>query len=183
MIRLRKGQKNKVGPKSLVPIVTYTNTCALTVKRLAELIGKSFTDFTVAAREEVSRKNWGTKLTIEIGGVIRVMPFLQLLRPYLVTKGAEADLAIRFCEIRTANRRKPYGDEEYRIFEGLKFLKRARHLRDYTPSIEQVLNEDIVRTNAKALEVAETSTRLSIEDRKEWARNLVSTYRWNRSQK
>lgn len=178
MIRLRKGQKNKVGPKSLVPIVTYTNTCALTVKRISELVGKSFVDFTVSAREEVNRKTWATKLTIEIGGVIRVLPFLQMLRPYMITKGCEADLAIRFCELRTVKRRQPYGDEEYRIFEGLKFLKRARHLRDYMPSVEQVLNEDIVRASAKALEGAEMTSRTPLAERKEWAKNLVATYRW-----
>lgn len=51
MIRLRIGRKNKVkrqnvGPKSLVPIITYTNTCCMTVTRTAEMIGRAFTDFT-----------------------------------------------------------------------------------------------------------------------------------------
>lgn len=184
MIRLRLGQKNKVGPKSLVPIVTYTNTCAYTTKRVCELVGASFTDFSVGVREETNKKNgvsWSTKLTIEIGGVIRVQPFLKMLHPYMVTKAAEAALMLRFCEIRVARNRQSYGAEEYRISEGLKFLKRARHLRDYTPSVEQVLNDDIVRTAAEAVEVAEMTTRMPIEARKEWARNLVSTYRWNKA--
>jgi hypothetical protein len=90
-----------VAPKSLVPIVLYTNTCRVIGERLAQLIGKAFVDFrasVVRSRRMVAR-NWRAKITVEIGGMNRVEPFLQMLRPYLVTKAAEADLAIRYCEI------------------------------------------------------------------------------------
>ena len=188
MIRLRIGRKNtgkwkKIGPRSLVPLVLYTNTCVRTGERLGELIGKCFVDFSatcVTARQN-SNARWRPKVTVEIGGIKRVEPFLKIVRPYLVTKALEADLALKFCEIRTAKKRGAYDDIEYRIFEGLKFLKTTRHLRDYTPSIEQILNEDIVRTNARALEVAEMATRQTKEAGQEWARNLVSKYRWNKS--
>jgi hypothetical protein len=185
MIRLRIGRKNKlqrggIGPKSLVPLVTYTNTCALTGKRLAELIGQSFTDF--SATVCTGRSAWAPKITIEIGGIKRVEPFLTMVRPYMVTKAAEADLMLRYCAIRNAAGRGAYTEMEYRIFEALKFLKKSRHLRDYTPSVEEVLGEDIVRTNAKALEVAEMSTRQPLEVGKEWAKNLVSKYRWKRAE-
>ncbi len=184
MIRLRIGRKNKVkwkdvGPKSLVPLVTYTNTCALTGKRLAELIGQSFTDF--HATVCTSHSAWAPKITIEIGGIKRVEPFLQMVRPYMVTKAAEADLLLRYCAIRKAAGRGRYTDVEYQIFAALSFLKKSRHLRDYTPSVEEILGEDIVRTNAKALEVAEMSTRQTTEEGREWAKNLVSRYRWNKS--
>ncbi|MDE2107519.1 MAG: hypothetical protein KGL39_60560 [Patescibacteria group bacterium] len=182
MIRLRKGQKNPTGPKSLVPLVTYTNTCALTGRRLAELIGKSFTDFTATVSKDGSRNPWCPKITIEIGAIKRVMPFLQMVRPFLVTKAGEADLVLEFCRLRKIKYRAPYSDREYQIFEALKYLKQTRHLRDYTPNIEEVLGEDIVRTNAKALEVAEMSTRQPVEVGKEWAKNLVSRYRWNKAE-
>jgi hypothetical protein len=184
MIRLRIGRKNKnksglASPKSLVPLVTYTNTCPLTVTKVAEMVGRAFTDFhaTVCGR---TPNGWEPKITLEIGGIIRVEPFLQMLRPYLVTKAAEADLVLLFCERRKAAGRGPYTEMEYRIFEALKYLKHTRHLRDYTPRIEDVLDQDIVRTNAEALEVAEMSTRQTPEAGKEWARNLVSRYRWNK---
>lgn len=180
MIRLRKGKKNAIGPKSLVPLVTYTNTCALTGKRLSELIGLSFTDFSATVSKDGSRNTWCPKITIEIGGIKRVMPFLQMVRPFLVTKAAEADLMLEFCRLRKIKYRAPYTSREYQIFEALKHLKRTRHLRDYTPNIEEVLGEDIVRTNAEALEVAEMSTRQPVEVGKEWARNLVSKYRWHK---
>lgn len=189
MIRLRKGQKNKQGPKSLVPLVTYTNTCALTGTRLAELIHRSFVNFQAYTDprnfkptivNDPGGKSWAPKVTIEIGGIVRVLPFLQMVRPYLITKAAEADLMLEFCRLRKIKYRAPYTEREYQIFEALKFLKQTRHLRDYTPSVEEVLNEDIVRTNAKALEVAEMSTRQPVEVGKEWARNLVSRYRWNK---
>jgi hypothetical protein len=187
MIRLRIGRKNKckwktVAPKSLVPIVLYTNTCRVTGERLTQLIGKAFIDFTatVVRSPRMVENNWRAKVTVEIGGMNRVEPFLKMLRPYLVTKAAEADLAIRFCEIRRERGRQSYRAIEYQIFEALKFLKQTRHLRDYTPSVEEILDEDIVRTNARALEVAEMTTRQTEEAGKEWARNLVSRYRWNR---
>lgn len=196
MIRLRIGRKNKVkhggvGPKSLVPIVAYCGTCVFTMKRLAELLSKAFADgyaatvsgasnfqLHVGEREE---KKWAAKWDIEVGGITRAMPLLQLLRPHLITKGTEADLALMFCSIRLEKGRQPYGSLEYHIFEALKFLKTTRHLRDYMPSTEQVLSEDIVRSNAEALEAAEMTARLPIEARREWARNLVADYRWNKA--
>jgi hypothetical protein len=184
MIRLRIGRKNKnksglVGPKSLVPLVTYTNTCPLTVTKLAEMISRAFTGFqaTVCGR---TPEGWAPKITLEVGGIVRVEPFLQMVRPYMITKEAEADLVLLFCEKRKAAGRGAYTELEYRIFEALKYLKHTRHLRDYTPSIEEILDEGIVRTNAKALEVAETAARQTAEAGKEWARNLVSRYRWNK---
>jgi hypothetical protein len=185
MIRLRIGRKNKnksglVGPKSLVPLVTYTNTCPLTVTKIAEMVGRAFTDFhaTVCGRTPTG---WAPKITLEIGGIVRVEPFLQMVRPYMVTKAAEADLVLLFCARRKAAGRGPYTEMEYRIFEALKYLKHTRHLRDYTPRIEDVLDQDIVRTNAEALEVAEMATRQTAEASKEWARNLVTRYRWNKA--
>lgn len=184
MIRLRIGRKNKnkhagKGPHSLTPIIVYTNTCMFTGKRLAELVGQSFTDFNATICK--ATRGWNPKITIEIGGIIRVEPFLRMIRPYLVTKAAEADLVLRFCEIRNADPRGAYSSKEYQIFEALKFCKKSRHLRDYSPSVEQVLNEGIVQSNAKVLEAAEMSARLPIEARKEWAKNLVSKYRWNKT--
>jgi hypothetical protein len=162
--------------------VTYFNTCVVTGTRIAELVGKSFVDFnaTVTKAKKIYKNN-RPKVTIEIGGIIRVEPFLKMVRPYLITKAAEADLVLRFCEIRKARGRGAYEEIEYQLFEGLKFLKQTRHLRDYTPSVEQVLNEDIVRTNGKSLEVAEMATRQSAEVGREWARNLVTRYRWNKT--
>jgi len=186
MIRLRIGRKNKgtwkgVGPKSLVPLVTYTNTCVVTGERLAKLIGESFVDFTASVtKAKRAQTHWRPKVTVEIGGIIRVEPFIRMLRPYLVTKAGEADLVLRFCEIRNARGRAAYTSVEYLIFAALQHLKKTRHLRDYTPSIEELLDEDIVRTNARALEVAEMATRQTVEEGREWARNLVSKYRWNK---
>lgn len=185
MIRLRIGRKNtgkwkKAGPKSLVPLVTYTNTCLMTVSRVAEMIGRAFTDFQVTVCGRTLEK-WAPKTTVEIGGIIRVEPFLKKLRPYLITKATEADLVLMFCELRNANPRGAYTSREYQIFEALKFCKKTRHLRDYTPSAEEILGEDIVRTSAEALEAAEMAARQPIEARKEWAKNLVSKYRWSKA--
>lgn len=187
MIRLRIGRKNKgtwkgVGPKSLVPLVTYTNTCVVTGEHLSKLIGQAFVDFAVTVtKSRTTNKNWRPKITLEIGGIKRVEPFLRMIRPHLVTKAREADLMLRFCEIRNARGRAAYQAVEYQIFAALQHLKQTRHLRDYTPSIEALLDDDIVRTNARALEVAEMATRQTPEESREWAKNLVSRYRWKKS--
>ena len=183
MIRLKIGMKNERGPKSLIPLVHYTNTCMMTIKRVMEMLGKSQTNFKANVQRRKNGSGWTDKVEIEIAGLKRVVPFLTALRPYLITKALEGDLLLRFAELRNKGYNLPYGTEEFRIFEALKYLKKTRHLRDYTPSADDVLCEDIVRTNAEALEVAEMSARLPIEARKEWARNLVSTYRWHRSPK
>lgn len=177
MIRLKIGQKNATGPKSFIPLATYTNTCAMSVKHIAATLAKSEVNFKAAVAR---RKNgWAEKVTIEIAGLTRVVPFLNAVRPYLVTKALEADLLLRFAQIRAPHSRSPYGEMEYRIFEALKFLKTSRHLRDYMPSADDILGEDIVRSNAKVLEEAEMTSRVPLEDRREWARKLVKTYRWD----
>lgn len=194
MIRLRIGRKNKVkhagvGPKSLVPLSVFTGTCGYTMKRIAEMLSRVYEGGfmpTISGnnfRLDINQHNekWAPKWDIEIGGINRVMPLIQLLQPYLVTKGTEAELMLMFCELRLQKGRAPYGALEYQIFEALKYCKVTRHLRDYTPSAEQVLREDIVRSSAEALEVAEMSTRLPIEARREWAKNLVSEYRWSKT--
>lgn len=188
MIRLKIGMKNERGPKSFIPMVTYTNTCMMTMTRLADLVGQ-IADF--KARFDNSRNSqgrrqddgtgiWKPHTVLELYGLKRCVPFVKAVRPWLITKALEADLLLRFAEIRYQNTQRPYGSGEYSIFYALKYLKTTRHLRDYTPSIEQALNEDIVRTNARALEAAEMSARLSIEERREWTRNLVKNYRWSK---
>jgi hypothetical protein len=186
MIRLRIGRKNtgkwkKAGPKSLVPLITYTNTCLMTVARIAEMVGRSFTDFSATLSGRTMEKTWAPKTTLEIGGIIRVEPFLKMLRPYLITKATEADLVLMFCDLRNANPRGAYTNKEYQIFEALKYCKKTRHLRDYTPSAEEILGKDIVQASAEALEATEMLARQPIEARREWAKNLVSTYRWNKT--
>lgn len=188
MIRLKIGMKNERGPKSFIPMVTYTNTCLLSVTRIAELVGQiaGFKASFDSSRDSQGRRKedgtgaWKAHTVIEIYGLKRCVPFIKAVRPWLVTKGLEADLLLRFAEIRYQNAQRPYGSEEYRIFHALKYLKTTRHLRDYTPSIEQVLNEGIVRTNAEALEAAEMTARLSLEERREWTRTLVAKYRWGK---
>lgn len=177
LIRLRKGQKNERG-KCLIPLVCFYNTCAYTIKEIASMVGE-LCEFKVLVQKK--RTKWKPLYAVEIGGIRRARPFLLEIEPYLITKKLEAQMVLDFCELRTQGYNLPYTEKEYLIFEGLRFLKETRHLRDYMPSADEILCEDIVRANAKALEAEETSARLSIESRKEWAKNLVSRYRWNKS--
>lgn len=174
-ILLKKGAKNtKKDQHSLIPRVTFHNTCAMTLGRIEELVNALIPFISVSMHKRSSSKH-APCAGIEIYGMKRAEPVLNALQPYLITKKLEADLLLKFIEHRKArgHRNKPYTSDDYLIHEALKYLKKTRHLRDYMPSIDEILNEDIVRTNAKVLEVAEMSTRLSEEERSQFAATIV----------
>lgn len=180
-IRLKKGAKNqKKGQNSLIPHVTFHNTCVMTCNRIVELVTK-LVPIKTGSRKRTSDGH-ARCAGIEIYGMKRCEPLLRALLPYLVTKRIEAELLLKFIEHRQAreHRNKPYESEDYLIYSAIKHLKVTRHLRDYMPSIEEVFDEDRVRSNARALEVAEMTTRLSEEERSEFAATLV-WYRRDRS--
>jgi len=174
-IRLSKGWKNKKGQYSLVPQITVHNTCFRTMEHIVDILE---TDFQIFFKKRNSDKH-SEMVNINIMGIKRIYPFLVRILPYLVTKKMEGELLKKFMDKRlSGTHNRPYDNEEYKIYFALKHIKKIRNLRDYTSNIEKILNEDIVRTNAKSLEAAETSARLTEEEKKEWARNLVSKYRW-----
>lgn len=180
-IRLKKGAKNeKKGQNSLIPHIAFHNTCVMTCNRIVELVTK-IVPIKTSARKRGSKAH-AECAGIEIYGMKRCEPLLMALLPYLITKKVEAELLLKFIERRTArdHRNKPYESEDYVIHTAIKHLKVTRHLRDYMPSIEEVFDEDIVRSSAKVLEEAEMSSRLSKEERSEFAATLV-WYRKDRS--
>ena len=180
-IRLSRGWKKKKGQYSLIPQVSIHNTCLYTMNEVAQILSSVIPGFSLSWKKRISAKH-AELVSISIMGIRRVEPVLNSLLPFLITKKLEAQLLLRFIGSRKIGiHNSPYNPMAYRIYEALKFIKLSRNLRDYTPAVELILNEDIVRTNAKALEVAETATRLPIEARREWAKNLVSKYRWHRA--
>ena len=181
-IRLSKGWKNKKGQYSLIPQVSVHNTCIVTLNKVIEILNENVSGCTTSRRNRESFKH-ASMYSVILGGIKRVKPLLDKITPYLVTKKLEAQLLLRFIDNRlnAKSHNAKYGTEEYKIFFALKNLKTTRHLRDYVPNIDEILNEDIVRTNARALEEAEMSSRLSDETRKEFASKLV-WYRKDRSQ-
>lgn len=185
-IRLSKGWKNKKGQYSLIPQVSIHNTSIITLNKVIEILEKNVSGYQTTQRVRQSFKH-SKMYSISLMGIKRVKPFLEKIVSYLVTKNLEARLLLRFMEVRLeAERLKShnakYGSEEFKIFFALKNLKMTRHLRDYAPSIDEIINEDIVRTNARVLEEAEMASRLSEETRKEFASKLV-WYRKDRSKK
>lgn len=180
--RLKKGMKNqKLGQNSLIPHVTFHNTCLMTLKEIYRRVSLITPAPRTGERKRKS-ENHAPMANIEVMGMKRTEPLIRALLPYLVTKRVEAELLLKFIERRKTRgvRNKPYESEDYRTYEAIKRLKVTRHLRDYTPSIEEILGEDIVRTNARALEAAETTARLSQDQLNERASKLV-WYRWDRS--
>jgi hypothetical protein len=174
-IRLSKGWKNKKEQYSLVPQISIHNTDFKTMEIVAEIIGS---EFQISFRKRLN-VNHSDCATINIMGIKRVKPLLERLLPFLITKKLEGKLLMKFMNLRLQGRHnRHYSETEYKIYFALKHLKKTRNLRDYTPNIESILNEDIVRTNAEALEEAETASRLTGEQKKEWAKNLVTKYRW-----
>ena len=184
MIRLHKGQKNaNPSQRSLVPKVSFNNTCGATIAEIARRLSRLGITSGMGLHKKRSEQNpqWKPGCSVDVLGMKRVEPLLRCLEPYLVTKRIEAQIVLEFIERRKSreNRQKAYCERDYLAFEALAFLKRTRHLRDYTPSVEEILGEDIVRTNAKALEAAETTARLSMDQIRERGRRLVQ-HRWNK---
>jgi len=182
-IRLSKGMKNvKKGQHSLIPQVTVHNTCVVTLNHAAQLLERIVDSITTSRRRRTSLKH-ADMANIHVLGMKRCEPVLRELLPYLVTKRLEAEILLRFIERRKTRgiRNKPYEPVDYLSNEALKYIKKTRHLRDYVPTVEEIFDQDIVRTTAKAVEVAEMSTRLSQDQLNERASKLV-WYRWDRSQ-
>ena len=182
-IRLSKGWKNKKEIHSLIPQVSIHNICLVTLNKAAEIVGEYCPGFQTSWKKRTSDKH-SPMYNINIMGIKRCEPFIKTIRPYLVTKALEADLLTKFMGLRlnAKSHNAHYSSEEYQIYFALKELKKSRHLRDFTPTIEEVLNQDKVRTNARALERVETSLRLSPEEQKKRASKLV-WYRKDRLKK
>lgn len=181
-IRLKKGAKNaKKGQNSLIPHITVANVCVLTLNRITAILNE-LTESVRSSRKKPTSPAHSKLHNVDVMGMMQAKPVLEAVLPYLVTKKLEATLLLRFIDRRQAreHRNKPYVSDDYLIHQAMAYLKKTRHLRDYMPSVEEILNEDIVRTNAKALEEAEMSSRLSAEQRAAMTAQMV-WYRWDRS--
>lgn len=184
MIRLHKGQKNaNPNQRSLVPKVSFINTCGATLTEIkCRLVRLGLTaSVGLHVKRATDNPQWKQGASLDVLGMKRCEPLLRAVVPYMVTKRTEAEIVLEFIERRKRPefRQKAYCERDYLAFEGLRFLKQTRNLRDYTPSVEEVLGEDIVRANAKALEAAETTARLSEDQIKERGRRLVQ-HRWKK---
>ena len=158
-IRLSKGWKNKKGQYSLIPQITVHNVCVVTLNEVADIIGGICPGFQTSWKNRISKRH--SKLyNISIAGIKRTKPLLEAVKPYLITKRLEAELLYKFINNRlnASHHNAKYSSEAYQIFYALKELKLARHLRDFTPTVEEILNQDKVRTSAKALEEAEMTS-------------------------
>ena len=174
-IRLSKGTKNsKLNQHSLIPQLLAHNTCVVTLNRVLILFEKMGALSVTSLRKRYSAQHAKMANILSLG-MKRVEPILREILPYLVTKRLEAELMLRFIELRKSRRHRnaPYTASEYRIYTAMKYLKKSRHLRDYTPTVEEILDQDIVRTSAKALEEAEMSSRLTAEQQSARAAKMV----------
>lgn len=181
-IRLKKGAKNEnKNQHSLIPHVTISNVCVLTLNHVVSILNE-LTANVRSSRKKPTKAAHSTLHNIDVMGMMQTQPVIEAVLPFLVTKRLEGMLVLKFIERRKGrlHRNKPYDAEDYLIHEALKYLKKSRHLRDYMPSVEEILNEDIVRTSAKVLEEAEMSSRLSPEERAAMTGRMV-WYRWDRS--
>jgi hypothetical protein len=174
-IGLKKGFKNaKKNQHSLIPRVTMHNTCVVTLNRIVHLILK-FQKSVKTSQRQRSKPVHAVMCNVEIMGMKQCEPLLRMLLPHLITKKLEARILLQFIKRRKSRgvRNKPYEPLDYKAHAALAYLKKSRHLRDYTPTVEEVFDQDIVRTSAKALEEAEMSSRLTQEQLNEKASQLV----------
>lgn len=82
----------------VAPVATIVNTDEVLTDKVQEILRKNGVAFHV--RVHPQKGEWRRKIEIVVSGIKRVTRFLDLVRPYLVSKAAKADLIRSFCESR-----------------------------------------------------------------------------------
>ncbi len=92
------------------PVITIVNTDPLITDKVSEILAKH--GMAVYVRVHPAKGNWKQKIEMVISGYMRVSKFLPLIRPYLVSKAARADLVLELCNNRLAARKAPYSQDD-----------------------------------------------------------------------
>lgn len=116
------------GNGHLVPAVSICTSCLRTYAHLNAVF-----DEIGIGRHWTQRNNksgaWATVWVLQVRGMKRCKPLLEMLRPYLVTKQQEADLLLEFIRQRLDSPyRKGYTPEQIDIVKRLQALKHTRHI-------------------------------------------------------
>jgi len=150
----------------IVPLIDIASGCKATKDVLYKTI-KMLGGAPFITRQYKNKGIWTTR----ISGYKRVQAFLPKIIPFLVTKREEAEKMLTFVTHRieqpikmvlkdyTRNgktykrktKSKPVSEEDIKIFNEIKKIKKSRSLRDYNPDVLWLKGEDIVRTHDESV--------------------------------
>jgi hypothetical protein len=119
-------QPSTGGKINLVPTVSLTSTCKMTVdfihSRMTELDYGHHITF-----RKVSNPNWKDRYQLECRGMKRCQKILEDLVDYLVTKKQEAKDILEFIRLRQSHSKMiPYSEKELGYIEKVKLAKKNR---------------------------------------------------------
>lgn len=97
----------------VAPVVVIVNTDAVLTDKVQEILGKHNIPFYV--RVHPARKTWKPKIEVILSGLRRVLRFLDVIQPYLVSKAHKAALLRSFCESRLAVSGSEYSETDKEI--------------------------------------------------------------------
>lgn len=101
---------DKKAQECVAPMITIVNTELVLMEKVASVLMKHGIAF--YRRDHPAKGNWKAKIEFVIAGFKRVRRFLEVVRPYLVSKAKKADLLQAFCNVRLAANRAPYSDRD-----------------------------------------------------------------------
>jgi hypothetical protein len=112
--------------------LTLTNTNVVMLDHTKALLDKLGLAYYVQENQKHGNENWRPRWQMLFTGFSRCWFFLKLIRPHLVGKAKEADLALEFLDSRmnTPTASTPYSERDMEIIQLLKDAKRNGHLRD-----------------------------------------------------
>ena len=112
--------------------ITITNTSIALLDKIKAILDHKGLSYYVKENERQNHKNWRPRWQMLFTGFSRTYLFLKLIRPYVVGKAREVDLALEWLESRmnTPTASTPYSTRDLEIVELLKQEKRNGHLRD-----------------------------------------------------
>lgn len=97
------------------PKVTVTNTEDSLIDKVEEILIANHIAY--YKREYPPHKTWKKRIEIRIAGYKRVRRFLELIKPYLVSKKEKANLTMLLCLQRLNKKRNPYDDEDKKLIQ------------------------------------------------------------------
>ena len=116
----------------LVAVCSATNTNKALIDNVTRILDSAEIGYRVDYRDRGERKNAKPAWCVKMESRVRCLPFLQMIRPYLVGKQEQADLVIQHCKLPKGNGpgAGKRTDGYWEIKEQLTILNRRGRVRD-----------------------------------------------------
>jgi len=116
----------------LVPCCSCTNTNKVLVDNVMRILDTAEIPYLLEYQDRGERNNAKPAWTVRLESKVRCLPFLQMIRPYLVGKQKQADLVIQHCKLPKGNgpKARERTDGYWEIKEELSVLNARGRVRD-----------------------------------------------------